>query len=499
MNKIKEIITKQFEKHRILFWYDAEQEFREDYWSLELADVCEKIEVVHDEFGVKHRILILEPEKNFLLYFAYEEPRHQENWLLDLQLSEGMLHIDQGSLWLQELALDRNRFLEITRDHKHFFKSAKRLESLLKLVDEKQETLSTLRLKMLAVCADCDARWEKLLLELLVEYANEKDEKLKLISKCGLDGFFWEQLEIYFGYKSQEPKFKSLVIELFESAVQIKEHKISRDGIHVLHLMKDMSQHREAFEKLSNKCSEWTDAPAWLERQSLETLIEINQFEYAERLIIKSLVEELKNKRMKDKTLQQTIQKRSNSFWYSSYETEYQCLSHASSYFDIAAFAILELDGLESGFQRYHESLYLLDLHYRKFCLHYSRLEDGSVFENLSRKIEDHYTNGFLFRLSASWSDLMQQQKQWPGKIYSTQLNFWQNHVQPYIDQNKKIFVIISDGLRYEVASELMSLIRKEDRFEAELSAMAGTLPSITSIGMAALLPHESISFDAKH
>jgi uncharacterized protein (TIGR02687 family) len=44
-----------------------------------------------------------------------------------------------------------------------------------------------------------------------------------------------------------------------------------------------------------------------------------------------------------------------------------------------------------------------------------------------------------------------------------------------------------------------MSLIRKEDRFEAELNAIAGTLPSITSVGMAALLPHENISFDTKH
>jgi uncharacterized protein (TIGR02687 family) len=497
MNKIEQIITKQFDKHRILFWYDPEQEFRDDYWALQLPVGCEKIEVVHDEFGVKHRILILEPESKFLLYFAYAEPSHQENWLLDLQLSEGMVHIDQGSLWLQELGLDRNRFLEITRDHKHFFKAGKRLESLKGLIIKDKESLSSLRLKMLAICAACEARWEELLLALLVEFAYAKDDKFNLISKCGLDAFFWEQLEINFGYISKEPNLKSLVIELFESSAQIKEHKINRDGIHVLKLLKDIRQHREAFDKLSSKCSEWIDAPAWLEKQSLETLCEIDQFEYAERLIIRSLVGDLENSRISDKELQSIIQKRRGGHWYSSYETEYQCLGYASNYLDSTSSASTELQSLDSGFKAYSGGLYEIDQYYRKFCLHYSRLKENKAFMKISRKIEDHYGNSFIFKLGTSWSALMQQQEKWYS--HNTQLKFWKSQIMPYIQQSKKIFVIISDALRYEVAAELMSLIRKEDRFEAELSAITGTLPSITSIGMAALLPHETISFDTKH
>lgn len=497
MSKIEQIITKQFDKHRILFWYDPGQEFRDEYWAMQLPSGCEKLEVVHDEFGVKYRILILEPDSKFLLYFAYAEPSHQDNWLLDLQLSEGMVHIDQGSLWLQELGLDRNRFLEITRDHKHFFNAGKRLESLRGLVVKDQESLTSLRLKMLAVCAASEARWEELLLALLVEFAYAKDDKFNLISKCGLDAFLWEQLEINFGYKSEEPNLKSLVIELFESSTQIKEHKINRDGIHVLKLLKDMSQHREAFDKLSAKCSEWIDAPAWLEKQSLETLREIDQFEYAERLIIRSLVDDLENSRISDKELQSIIQNRRGSHWYSRYETEYQCLGYASNYLDSSSSIKVELHSLESGFKAYSGGLYEIDQYYRKFCLHYSRLKENKFFEKISRKIEDHYGNNFIFKLGTSWSALMQQQEKWHS--HNTQLKFWKSQILPYIQQSKKIFVIISDALRYEVAAELMSLIRKEDRFEAELSAIAGTLPSITSIGMAALLPHESISFDNKN
>lgn len=43
-----------------------------------------------------------------------------------------------------------------------------------------------------------------------------------------------------------------------------------------------------------------------------------------------------------------------------------------------------------------------------------------------------------------------------------------------------------------------MSKIRRENRFEAELSALAGTLLSITSVGMAALLPHKPSALIAR-
>lgn len=51
----------------------------------------------------------------------------------------------------------------------------------------------------------------------------------------------------------------------------------------------------------------------------------------------------------------------------------------------------------------------------------------------------------------------------------------------------------VSDAFRYEVGEELQSLIRQEDRFEAELEPMLSMLPSYTQLGMAALLPNSSL------
>ena len=46
-------------------------------------------------------------------------------------------------------------------------------------------------------------------------------------------------------------------------------------------------------------------------------------------------------------------------------------------------------------------------------------------------------------------------------------------------DGRTKAVVIISDGMRYEVAEELASLIRNEDRFDASLSAVLGDAPEL--------------------
>ena len=54
MDKITLALTRQFDKHRIVFWYNAKKEFRKEFEALNLPDI-EKIELNNNEFSVKHR------------------------------------------------------------------------------------------------------------------------------------------------------------------------------------------------------------------------------------------------------------------------------------------------------------------------------------------------------------------------------------------------------------------------------------------------------------
>jgi hypothetical protein len=66
------------------------------------------------------------------------------------------------------------------------------------------------------------------------------------------------------------------------------------------------------------------------------------------------------------------------------------------------------------------------------------------------------------------------------------QVETFRRFVQPALDAGKVAYVLV-DGLRYEMARELH--VNLDPEHEAELAATLGTLPSITEVGMAALLP----------
>ncbi len=89
--------------------------------------------------------------------------------------------------------------------------------------------------------------------------------------------------------------------------------------------------------------------------------------------------------------------------------------------------------------------------------------------------------------------------KYWRIEGRSRQDEFYERFVRPQLDESerRRVFVIISDALRYEAAEELTQTLNGKYRFEAELTSQLGVLPSYTSLGMASLLPHEGLSFKA--
>ena len=117
----------------------------------------------------------------------------------------------------------------------------------------------------------------------------------------------------------------------------------------------------------------------------------------------------------------------------------------------------------------------------------------------LAEEVENHYSNRYLLALNDQWQAYVDQASRWdvPGVTRADQ--FFATQVKPFLDKQQKACVIISDAMRYEIGDELVSLIRQENRYDAKLSPMLSLLPSYTQLGMAALLPHETLEIaDAK-
>ena len=151
MNEIEQALTRLFERHRIVFWYDRKQELADELAAAVLPGV-EKIVLGNNQFGVKHRLLRQEPDQKFLLYHAGPPPADLDNWLLDIQLAFGEFRADQIALWLSELGLGLE-FTDLVAPHADFFQNARRREALKSLLAT-DDTPRQVRLKMLAVCAN---------------------------------------------------------------------------------------------------------------------------------------------------------------------------------------------------------------------------------------------------------------------------------------------------------------------------------------------------------
>ena len=121
---IESAVSNLFKKYRIVFWYDAKHELRQEFEPLLLPGV-DILELTNNEFAVKYRILQEAPNQKFLLYHADPQPDDQENWLLDVQLVQGTFSADQVSLCMADLSL-RPGFWDLVQEHAEFFKAESR-------------------------------------------------------------------------------------------------------------------------------------------------------------------------------------------------------------------------------------------------------------------------------------------------------------------------------------------------------------------------------------
>lgn len=131
----------------------------------------------------------------------------------------------------------------------------------------------------------------------------------------------------------------------------------------------------------------------------------------------------------------------------------------------------------------------LLDTHHRNletrnYSFDFGASGDNSELEKLIAKAEQRYTQ-VGSELSKHFMTAYQNAKP-PVKGLLQQREIFEKLVKPLLGDGKVAYVWV-DALRFEMARELSRLLR--DDFELELQPAVGTIPTITEIGMAALLP----------
>jgi uncharacterized protein (TIGR02687 family) len=497
MTKIETSLHALFQTHRVIFWYDAGEKLRAEYEAVAL-DGIEKAVVGQNEFALKHRILRGAPEGRYLLYFPQGEPPLSENWLLDLQLAHKVFHTDQEAMFLQELGLDY-AYKDLVREHSEFFQSMERrakLKAYLAAGDNEQEV----RFKMMAVVFGSDYFTLEAYIQAYAAAFISGDVRLeKELERFRLNEAFWRAVGRKFHYHAAQPRIYDFLLDVFSrnftptnQGRSVKETRI------LLSIWKDALSHQETFRQLSEQIAKDLKVASLLEAEPMENILPDDLFRVIDLKIIHELAARLLRREISLDKLLAALQARKNKYWYPEYRHYYACLEQAGQLLDKVGRAPRQpVAALEEAARQYAAEGFLVDFHYRKCIYHYRQARQDGALSALLDKVLKAYANDWLLPQSNRLQDHLNGLESWIGTAPKAQRRFFANHVRPVASDKARLFVVISDALRYENGWELCRDIQAEKRYEAELDYLIAGLPSYTQLGMAALLPHQELSIQA--
>lgn len=498
MKRIHDSLQQVFLRHRLVFWYDATGEWG-DTFDAYPDDQVAKLTVAGNELGIKVRVVRDPlPERQFLIYVPTARPADADNWLLDLLLQGYEYKADKASLALQEVGLP-HEFLHLAEDHAAFFRSGKRVQDLKERIG-KDDQSRDIRLKMMAVLAGTAVEVDALLLRFLG--GNVDGELIDPVTEC-FDGAalvepFWQEVERLFGYTAGEPSLRDFAVTLFRGANPLDDQVTLHPHAKVfLQRWKDSQAHSASFREWAHQMERELQIAASLDGlDERVTLADSDTFEIFEKFTLHRLCQSFA-KGAAAIDLRAVVQQRRASFWQARHEHGYAALEQAVELRELMDMADLRVDSVAGGVSRYVASWWRIDMAYRRCTRNLRRYGQVQVMEQISQWVGKSYVNNFLLPLADRWSDQVRGLEAWDCPGVTAQRRFFSHYVQPFLAKGQKVFVIVSDALRYEAAAEFALRLRSTNRWTAEVDALFGSLPSYTQLGMAALLPGQQWSVDA--
>lgn len=541
--QVEEALRQKFlaEDQRLVFWHDPESEFR-DYVSGGLEGELAEVQVLDvaavGGLSAKLRLEREQAETKFLVYSQGATPPADEDWLLDIRLYSAEFDADIASLWLQELGLPLSLRAHL-KARVGFLGNQSRREKLGRLVAAEDDE-AALDLKMMAVLVRCPMpRAFDVLSALCQGHVREGEfdlraapEILATFEKLELADRFWELMRAEFAYESDEPTVAGLLRGLFASELcqqlgvarleSIEHLQLPRAGrrnaIVFLTQWRDHAPTAASYDAVASALALEQDVKSFFDRLDLAVIRDVYTFWEAEAGVASALknrlLEERRSVDLEDTT--ELAAARKAGHWLAGPGRDGADRKAIAAAYD-AIVAAAELFALHAEHERslrfdspgalldaYQRELYQFDRLYRTFhekaCP--ARHLGWNLLKTLEGEVERVYDHGFIQPLGVEWSRLLEAGflDEWSFAGLPPQQGFFDRTIRKRLKEAKdaRAFVIISDAFRYEAATELAEVLNGKYRMDANLTGMLGVLPSYTALGMASLLPHKTLGYDAK-
>ncbi len=526
---------------RIVFWDDPEGNFVGTLPSISLDNVhvINLSEIA--SLAVKVLIELEDPTGKYLLYAPFDSTKQEEDWLLDIRLYSHRFKADLTHMILRNLGLQEESLIPIIERHSIFFRNKERMARLKRSILP-EDTADVLERKLLTVVTKADHP-DVFNIVLTLFHTAAKGQGFDppaeppswpAIRKFNLETPFWNLIEAEFGFVAEKPSFQKLIIQILVSDLHhslkaelpssLKEQVLPRTKARN-NAVVFAAQWRDSNTKSCsyNQWADWvwnsTNMKALFDYCDYEELLDVETFAHVERIIATGLLRcvEAMATVINPETVRSIVVQRKTKHWVASNSISEETRNVRRSVYDaiMAAAELLDLrNTYERGFdyanavslyKAYESELYRFDQLYRHFCGNADIAESRGldILKPLRENIEACYANWYLDKIALAWGEHLERDilRRWSLDRVHNQYNFFELYVEPWLRRgpDRRAFVIISDALRFEIAEELTRKLKNEDGLlvAAELVSQLGVLPSYTSLGMASLLPHSELTYNA--
>lgn len=510
----------EFYKRRIIFWYDEDREFEDKLEDLQLANATLVVLTGSNTFAVKKLLCEDDLSSNFLVYQPLSFNKDDENWLINVQLYSEEFRADLNSIWMDEMGLPSTPIIrKQVKAYRKFFNAKARRDAVAKL-NKNISTAAQMHLAVMAAITGCsDTQPNSIIREVIRAGLDiETNSVYQGLVNYGAHKAFWVMVAQATGYnEGDDVSLGRLAIHMILTAATRTMHLDNLAGLdafisipHQAYCYDFISEwlHGDDVQQLY-QVARYVEREARLHARfaklNVEDLVDTECFPCINEVILTSLMTEISNQIIKVETIKATVEKRRTMTWY----------DHVSCYYDgILQVANMQAFFLEhsAGFhtvepfkiwKEYTTDYYKMDTYYRQFhlcfqrCLKVSNPLLDDLFKHVTEKVEGLYSVWYLGQLAQNWSNACEDNLAKYGKILEVpqQIDFYRNKVK---NSDSRVFVIVSDALRYEIAASLSEQLQRETQSKVSLSSMQAIFPTITKFGMAALLPHQKLGVAEK-
>ena len=524
LQNIQDQLNTEFSKSdtRTIFWFDDKGEYEDEVSEIQLDNAKLHILDEMNWFYSKWLLNESDTQSKYLVYAPFPKPNDAKNPLADMCHYSKMYYTDRISQMSQELGID-GRFKEHLSQYSNFWKNKNRIEKFKELgIDH--FNVETIDIGLISVLTDTKTpNLEEITRKLLL---SDNEAYIKTLEDNNLLEKYWGLCEKYFGYQSDDPNINELsaCMLLTYASVALKDTmpdilksyvlKKKNDIVVFIRNLMDNVLYQDAYDELSEKVDKNLKVVSRIREEmkkdtdkskdlsvQLQDIVSCDAFQALDEIIIDWMLDQLNDEildaQIDGMNLAQIAEQRTAKACHfgNVYKNEYQEIKYA--YQMMKAVSVLEMTSdIKKIVADYQEQNYLIDSYYRWFYSAYDCIEDTERFLKVRERIENMYAFTYLQKVTPRWNqELTDNMMEDTG--LKCQEDFYRNYMKAY-EGKKRVIVIISDAFRYECAKELMQRLELDEKCTPKLECMISGLPSVTSVGMASLLPHERLQVDEK-